>query len=122
LDKDENVLWWYRNLVGDDQFSIQGYRRHRIRPDFVVQDRGADKPSHRVLVIESKGKHLAGNEDTTYKEQVASIFEDVGRQVTWQQLGEEFKDHMFRFQVLDETATAGRDWSNVLADLLAAED
>jgi len=63
LDKDENVLWWYRNLVGDDQFSIQGYRRHRIRPDFVVQDRGADKPSHRVLVIESKGKHLAGNED-----------------------------------------------------------
>ena len=36
LDRDENVLWWYRNLIGDDQFAIQGYRRHRIRPEFIM--------------------------------------------------------------------------------------
>jgi len=127
LDRDENVLWWYRNLVGDDQFAIQGYRKNRIRPDFVVQDRGKNpqgvvKPVHRVLVIESKGEHLAGNEDTLYKRDVASMFENVGRRVTWQKLGEDFKDHIFRFQVLDQSATAGRDWSNVLAEMLDRDD
>jgi type III restriction enzyme len=122
LDHDENVLWWYRNLIGDDQFSIQGFRRPRIRPDFVVQDRAFQKPLHQVIVIESKGKHLAGNEDTQYKRDIAEIFEKVGRQVTWQQLGADFKDHIFRFQILDEGQTLGRDWNDALAGLLQAVD
>ena len=37
LDRDEQVLWWYRNRVGPENFTIQGPRRHRIFPDFVVQ-------------------------------------------------------------------------------------
>lgn len=120
LDRDENVLWWYRNLVGDDQFAIQGYRRHRIRPDFVVQDKAARKPSHRVIVVESKGKHLDANPDTTYKRRVAEVFEKVGHEVTWQELGEDFKDHIFRFQILDEAQEHGCDWNDELVDLLAA--
>lgn len=120
LDRDANVLWWYRNLIGDEQFAIQGYRRHRIRPDFVVQDNAPRKPRHRVLVIESKGKHLEGNPDTRYKKQIADVFDQVGREVTWQQLGEEFKDHIFRFQILDEAAQPlGRDWRDELRELLA---
>ena len=120
LDRDENVLWWYRNMIGDDQFAIQGYRRYRIRPDFVVQDRSDQKPCHRVIVIESKGKHLESNPDTEYKRDVARVFEEVGREVTWQQLGEDFKDHIFRFQILDEAQQHGRDWSDELADILSA--
>ena len=27
LDKNADVLWWYRNLVGPENFTIQGYRR-----------------------------------------------------------------------------------------------
>jgi type III restriction enzyme len=122
LDRDENVLWWYRNLIGDDQFSIQGYRRHRIRPDFVVQDKAEQKPCHRVIVIESKGKHLEGNLDTQYKRDIAGLFEQVGREVTWQQLGEDFKDHIFRFQILDEAQELGRDWQDVLTEVLCADD
>jgi len=122
LDRDENVLWWYRNLIGDDQFAIQGYRRHLIRPDFVVQDKGERKPRHRVIVLESKGKHLEGNPDTVYKRHVANVFEEVGREVTWQQLGEDFKDHIFRFQILDEAQQHGRDWSDELRSLLAAAE
>src|SRR5205807_1256954 len=37
LDNHPEVLWWYRNLIGPQYFSIQGYRRNKIYPDFVVQ-------------------------------------------------------------------------------------
>lgn len=119
IDRHPEVLWWYRNLVGSDQFAIQGYRRHRIRPDFVVQNTHEGKTQHRVLVIESKGKHLQGNVDTEYKRSVARYFSEVGRKVTWQQLGQDFKDHVFRFQVLDEAQEMGRDWQDELKEVLA---
>jgi len=74
-----------------------------------------------VLVIESKGKHLEGNRDTDYKRSIAEIFDQVGQEVTWQQLGEDFKDHIFRFQILDESAELGRDWQDVLTEVLKAD-
>ncbi|HUG89256.1 MAG TPA: DEAD/DEAH box helicase family protein [Planctomycetaceae bacterium] len=121
LDRDVNVLWWYRNLVGPEHFQIQGYRRHRIRPDFVVQSGTETKPEHRVIVIESKGEHLEGSLDTQYKRKIADVFSDVGKQVTWQQLGEDFRDHVFRFQILDQAQAYGREWSDELAELLAPD-
>jgi hypothetical protein len=84
----------------------------------VVQQTYEGKPCHRVLVIESKGKHLDRNPDTTYKRNVAGYFDRVGKKVTWQQLGKGFKDHMFRFQVLDEAQPFGRDWRDELRDIL----
>lgn len=120
IDKHPEVLWWYRNLVGTDQFAIQGYRRHKIRPDFVVQNQHEGRTLHRVLVIESKGVHLEGNPDTAYKRKVARYFSEVGKKVTWQQLGEDFKDHIFRFQILDEAQDLGRDWRDELTELLSS--
>lgn len=120
LDRDENVLWWYRNLVGEDSFGIQGYRRHRLRPDFVAQGRIDSHPRHLVWVVESKGKHLKGNEDTEYKRDVARLFSEVGKQVSWQQLSDEFKDHQFCFHVLDEAREEGRDWKDELQTILSA--
>lgn len=119
LDKDANVLWWYRNLVGPEHFSIQGYKRYRIRPDFVVQSGKNGKPIHRVVVIESKGSHLEGNPDTTYKRNVANYFNEVGQEVTWQQLGKNFADHVFRFQILDQAQPHGRDWKDDLSEILS---
>ncbi len=120
IDEHPEVLWWYRNLVGKDHFSIQGYRRDRIRPDFVVQTVPDRKPVHKVLVVESKGQHLQGNPDTTYKRNVANYFEQVGKKVSWQRLGRDFKDHVFRFQVLDQAQEHGRDWKDELRRLLDA--
>ena len=120
LDKHPQVLWWYRNLVGPQNFAIQGYRRHPIYPDFVVQEEKDQKPVARVLVLESKGKHLKGNEDTNYKRRVANYFEGAGRRVSWQQLGEEFAEHTFRFQVLDEGEYVDRSWRQELDRLLVA--
>jgi len=119
LDKDENVLWWYRNLIGREHFAIQGPRREKIRPDFVAQG-SVHKPRHHVFVIEGKGEHLKANEDTNYKRRVADYYEKVGRQVSWHQLGEDFKDHTFRFRVLDQIGERGRDWRDELTELLAA--
>ena len=130
LDRDENVLWWYRNLIGDDQFSIQGFRRHRIRLDLVAPKNAEQKPCHRVVVIESKGQHsfraaqraVELNSDTCYQRDVAELFEKVGREVTWQQLGEDFQDHIFRFQILDQAQQLGRDWSDTLTEILKDDD
>ncbi len=120
LDKDVNVLWWYRNRVGRDNFTVQGYKRNRIFPDFVVQEEVNGRRFQNVLVIESKGAHLEGNVDTTYKRKVAGYFERAGKKVTWQQLGAEFKEHVFRFQVLDEADTLGRQWQDELRQLLSS--
>ena len=118
LDRDANVLWWYRNRVGHDQFTVQGYRKQQIFPDFVVQERIDGQKYHRVLVIEGKGAHLKGNADTEYKRDVAKYFEKAGHRITWQELGSEFKDHIFRFQVLDEQQPQGREWKDELFTLL----
>src|SRR5256885_10355992 len=102
LDKHPEVLWWYRNMVGEENFSVQGFRKRRIFPDFVVQNGKDKRPMAKVVVVESKGQHLAGNPDTSYKRKIADYFEKVGRKVTWQKLGEGFDHQRFRFQVLDE--------------------
>ena len=71
-----------------------------------------------VVVVESKGKHLKGNEDTNYKRKVANYFEKVGQKVPWQKLAEGFQDETFRFQVLDEGEYTDRDWRDDLKKLL----
>ncbi len=120
MDRHPQVLWWYRNVVGEASFAVEGYRRQRIHPDFVVQkaDPKTKQPVATVLVVESKGKQLKGNEDTNYKREVGKIFEEIGRRVSWQELGKSFQDETFRFQVLDEGEYADRDWHDDLQKFL----
>ncbi len=46
--------------------------------------------------------------------------ERVRRQVSWQQLGDEFKDHPFCFHVLDQAQEKGRDWEDKLQNILSS--
>ena len=117
IDRHPEVLWWYRNVVGPENFAIQGFRRNRIFPDFVVQNSKDKKPVARVVVVESKGRHLEGNPDTDYKRKMADYFERIGRKVSWQKLGEGFDHSEFRFQVLDEGVY--ENWREKLEKLLA---
>jgi type III restriction enzyme len=101
IDRHPEVLWWYRNEIGHDSFAIQGYKKNRIHPDFVVQKGRERKPVPTVVVVETKGEHLLGSEDTEYKRDVAAYFEKIGKSVSWQELGKGFENATFRFQILD---------------------
>jgi type III restriction enzyme len=118
LDNHPEVLWWYRNLIGPEHFSIQGYRRNKIYPDFVVQRGRNKRPLASVIVVESKGKQLKGSEDTSYKRKVAEYFGRIGHKVPWQKLSKDFADETFRVQVLDEGEYEDKDWRADLRKLL----
>ena len=73
LDGAATVTWWHRN-VARQQYGLQGWKRHRIYPDFIfacTQSGGQGKK--RIVVLETKGDHLAGNLDTEYKQSVLAV-------------------------------------------------
>ena len=67
LENQERLLWWFRNRAKRNWYAIQGWRQQKVYPDFVAARRADNGKVEIVYVIESKGEHLVGNEDTTYK-------------------------------------------------------
>lgn len=66
LDSQSAVQWWHRN-VAKAQYGLQGWKRHKVYPDFVFAHMsGAGANS--LVVLETKGLHLAGSNDTQYKQ------------------------------------------------------
>ena len=86
-----------------------------------MQQGNSGKAEPLVWVLEGKGTHLKGNADTEYKREIAHYFEKVGKQVSWQDLGEDFAEHRFRFQVLDQGDYADRDWRVKLEQMIQGE-
>jgi type III restriction enzyme len=80
MDGEEALCWWHRN-VARAQYAIQGWRRARIYPDFIFAMRANPdgSGSKRLVVLEMKGDHLAGNLDTTYKQAVLSLMTESFR-------------------------------------------
>lgn len=73
IDNQTNVLWWTRNKVGRSWYSIQGWHKNKVRPDFIVARKTEDNHLEIVYVIESKGEQLLGNKDTQYKENLFTL-------------------------------------------------
>lgn len=71
LDREKALTWWHRN-VARSQYSLQGWRREKIYPDFIFAMQKQDGSS-RIAVLETKGDHLAGNDDTEYKRKVLKL-------------------------------------------------
>lgn len=65
LDGDKALTWWHRN-VAKSHYAITGWRREKVYPDFIFAVRLADD-GKRLVLLEMKGEHLAGNADTDYK-------------------------------------------------------
>lgn len=65
LDGEKALRWWHRN-VARMQYALQGWKREKVYPDFIFAIRRDDENA-RIAVLEMKGQHLAGNEDTEYK-------------------------------------------------------
>ncbi len=70
LDGLENVMWWFRNPDGG--FYIQGWQQNKFYPDFIVKTKRGN-----YFVLEYKGEHLEGSEDTKYKEEIGKKWAEL---------------------------------------------
>ena len=73
LDGEEALTWWHRN-VARTQYGIQGWKRHKIYPDFIFAMQ-SDGSTSRIVVLETKGDQL-DNLDTAYKREMLSFISD----------------------------------------------
>ena len=112
LDEQEKLLWWYRNMSRQD-YHIQGWKRNKIYPDFLLADKHESKDDYgTVYVLETKGIHLK-NEDTKYKQDVFALCNELGAKKAWKELFGEFPDHSFQFQVVFED-----EWQTKINELI----
>ena len=72
LEKTDALHWWHRVAARQDYF-LQGWRRQRVYPDFVA----CRKADGKLLILETKGIHLKGGEDTDYKEKLLATLEEA---------------------------------------------
>jgi len=102
LDGKQALQWWHRN-VAKTQYGLQGWRRHKVYPDFVfglVQQGGRSK----TVILETKGLHLAGSDDTQYKQAMLARLTQAFKDERWQQVG--------------QLALAGSQSQDLVCDLL----
>ncbi|OGM77526.1 hypothetical protein A2188_02350 [Candidatus Woesebacteria bacterium RIFOXYA1_FULL_43_9] len=75
IDRNDNVIWWVRNEAENKNwYAVNGWKKGKIRPDFIVAKKGKDNSLELVYLIESKGEHLIDNPDTKYK---AGVFSKI---------------------------------------------
>ena len=82
LDKQEKILWWFRNKVSGNWYSIQGWQKNKLRPDFVAAKKSVKGELELVYILESKGEHLFSNVDTLYKQKVLNVMTEQKKQKT----------------------------------------
>ena len=75
LDGDAALRWWHRN-VARSNYHVQGWKRERIYPDFIFAVQH-DAKDDRYVVLEMKGDHLKGNDDTKYKQAVLQLMSEA---------------------------------------------
>ncbi len=75
LDEQKALHWWHRVAVRQQgDYYLRGWKRERIWPDFVAMAGDTTGKPH-ILVFETKGEHLKGNDDTQYKKKVFETLE-----------------------------------------------
>lgn len=114
LDSQERLLWWYRNLTKAD-YRLQGWRPNRIYPDFLAAEQSeTDKTDFsKIYVLESKGEHLQGNEDTNYKRSLLDLCNELAVETQWNKLDLGGSERGFHFEMLDE-----KSWKSQLNNLI----
>ena len=113
LDEQEKLLFWYRNASKKDYF-VQGWKKGKIYPDFIVPELDSHKPDDcsTVYVVESKALHLK-NEDTHYKQTIFEICNELGQKMQWQELQQEFFASRIEFKLIFED-----EWKRKINELL----
>lgn len=70
LADDHAISWWHR-MVARQDYALQGWQRNKVYPDFI-----ACIGEKRLLVMETKGLQLKGNEDTEYKRRLMDLLSE----------------------------------------------
>ncbi len=73
LDSRETVYWWHRIAVNQRSYSLQGWQRNRIYPDMLACVHGTENGKFKFSVLETKGEHLKGNDDSEYKRKMFEL-------------------------------------------------
>lgn len=114
LEGQERLFFWYRNRARRD-YGIQGWRKHKIYPDFIFTATASeDKQDYeQVYIVETKGLHLMGSGDTDYKKKIFSVCNSEAKSRSWTELGPVMKNKVLRFEVLAED-----EWQAKLNEML----
>ena len=72
LDESNAIYWWHR-IAARQAYSLQGWKRHKVYPDFLAYR----KNDNRLFIIELKGDQFRGNPDTEYKKNLFRKLEDT---------------------------------------------
>ncbi len=114
LENQHRLFFWYRNRSRHD-YSIQGWRQHRIYPDFIftATDKDTQTDFERVYVVETKGLHLKDNDKTEYIRKIFDICTRQAKSRNWTEFALEMKDKVLRFEVLSED-----EWEAKLNEML----
>ena len=119
LDQQARLFFWYRNRARKDYF-VQGWKPRRIYADFIVtlrDDEASTDPGFgQVFVVETKGVHLKGAEDTEYKRSVFDICSEHARRAEWAEFAPAMRSKVMRFEVVDED-----EWQARLNGMLFGE-
>ncbi|MDF1594383.1 MAG: DEAD/DEAH box helicase family protein, partial [Desulfobacterales bacterium] len=116
LEGQQRLFFWYRNRSRQD-YAIQGWRKHKIYPDFIFTATSPEDKNdyEHVYVVETKGLHLIGNLDTDYKRKMFSLCTKEAKSRSWSELGLVMKEKVLRFEVLAED-----EWQAKLNEMLQA--
>jgi len=74
LDTLPNIKFWVRNREKKDPFYLQGWQKNNFYPDFIALTNKGN-----ILALEWKGEDRVSNEDTKYKEEIAKVWEQLGK-------------------------------------------
>lgn len=85
LDGRAKVDWWYRNVTKASSYSLKGWRKNRVYPDFIIGvSNGKGGPKR--IVLETKGDQLEGNLDTEYKRKLLDALTEGSKKKREQRL------------------------------------
>lgn len=114
LEGHDRLYFWFRNVARQD-YALQGWKKHKVYPDFIFTSSDDEKPErvNHVYVIETKGLHLM-NEDTEYKRQLFDLCNDEKIRKNLDALDIAFKDRPIAFEVVSES-----EWQRKLNELLS---
>jgi type III restriction enzyme len=103
LDSNKAIRWWHRIAVNQNEWSLQGWQRNRVYPDFLTCLIDTGDGRMRFTVLETKGLHLKGNDDTQYKGKLFTLLTQYSQNAkTVGELKLGLKPQQIRFELMLE--------------------